>query len=132
MTIRSCLTGGNACAEVSLVEWKRELAIELRNQRIPGAGPVAAWDRQKGPGRYDEDWFSPGGVPGPHASVDALCPRTGRARNAPAGVAGRQEKVGDRNACMYASGKSDIGNSTKEIVEQNQPIGGGDDGGKCR
>ena len=46
--------------------------------------------------------------------------------------AGRLGKVFGRNPNMYAAGKSDIGNSTDDTIEQCLPVGSGDGVGKDR
>ena len=110
---------------------KRELGIELRKNQFQ---EPALWTDGIGNrdhtviARDDFSWRSQR----PHASVDTLCTRTGRARDVPVDVTGRQGKVCGHNPCVNASGKSDVGNSTNESVEQCQPTGGGDGGGKDR
>jgi len=113
-------------------EWgKRELGIELRKNQFQ---EPALWSDGIGKrnhtaiARDDFSWRSRR----PHASVETLCTRTGRAREVPVGVTGRQGKVSGHNLCAYTLGKSDVGNSTNEPVEQSQPTGGGDRGGKYR
>jgi len=99
---------------------KRELAIELRNH-IFRESPLLKY----GFGNRDQTVMTRADLSRrsrrPHASVDALCTRTGRARIVPADVAGRQGEVCDRTSCVYATGKSDIGNSTNEPVEHGWP-----------
>jgi hypothetical protein len=110
---------------------KRELGIELRKNQFqePALWLGGIGNRYRSAtAREDISWRSQR----PHASVDTLCTRTGRARAVPADVTGRQGKACGHNPCMYAPGKSDVGNSTNEPVEQSQPTGGGDGGGKYR
>jgi len=110
---------------------KRELGIELRKNQFqePALWLGGIGNRsQTENARNESSWRSQR----PHASVDTLCTRTGRARDVPVDVKGRQGKVSDRNPCVNAPGKSDVGNSTDELVEQSQSTGGGDEGGKYR
>ena len=87
---------------------KRELAIELRNHPIQVLAQLIGGFSNTG------DRVSVSGSPAwrnrrPHASVDALCARTGRSWSAPAGIAGRVGKVCGRTPTVYATRKSDIG-----------------------
>jgi len=50
----------------------------------------------------------------------------------PYDVTDRSGKICDHNPDVYVSGKSDVGNSTSESVEQSQLTGSGDGGGKDR
>ena len=131
------MTPSHASQSVTFVEkcrWtrgKRELGIELRNHL--SREPALLLERI---GERDQGDMTSADVSRrsrrPHANVDVLCTRTGIARMVSVDVADRQGKVCDHNPCMYATGKSDIGNSTCESIEQNRPAGSGDGGGKYR
>ena len=87
---------------------KRELAIELRNH------PIQVLALLRDGISYTEDRVSVSEQPAwrsrrTHASVTALCARTGRAWEVPAGIAGRLGKVCGRRPNANTPGKSDIG-----------------------
>ena len=108
---------------------KRELGIELRNQHFREPALYYGGIGERKQTAMARIAFSRRSRR-PHASVETLCTRTGIARRAPVDVAGRQGKVCGRTPCMHASGKSDVGNSTKEAIEQRRPADGGDGGGE--
>ncbi len=86
----------------------RELAIELRNHPIQVLALLLDGISHTGDRVSVSDqpaWRSRR----PHASVTALCARTGRSWEASDGIAGRLEKVCGRTSNAYAPRKSDIG-----------------------
>ena len=87
---------------------KRELAIELRNHPIQVLALLLDGISHTGDRVSVSDqpaWRSRR----THASVNALCARTGRSWVVPAGIAGRLGKACGRTSNAYAPRKSDIG-----------------------
>ena len=87
---------------------KRELAIELRNHPIQVLALLLDGISHTGDRVSVSDqpaWRSRR----THASVNALCARTGRSWDVPAGIAGRLGKVCGRTPSVYTPRKSDIG-----------------------
>ena len=126
-----CAIGSNAGGKVSLVLGRCKLSIELRNHhfRVPALSIYGFGDALQ--------CVKSECCNGP-AESKALCEHRSfmrENRESPDGArrcAGRLGKTCGRNPNVYAAGKSDVGNSTVDPVEQCPPVGSGDGVGKDR
>ena len=126
-----CASRGNTEGEVSLEMGKCKLDIELRNHhfRVPllwncGHGHVLQCANR-------EHCSDPAESKTPCDHLRFMREN----RESPDGVrrcTDRSGKACGRNPDVYAAGKSDIGNSTVDNVEQCLPEGGGNAVGKAR